>query len=217
MTEKTTSNTMGRREFIRAGAIIAGSVALGWRSTESAAAAAPSSPATTIGFWTGDRVATPIGIATNAAALASQTAHLRIHDHFVPATQPASNFGSIIAHFSIVQNNRIVSTPFYAWSSSHPRSRTTAFTMPVLAGHPLSLSLEHASKSQAADSISIPSFKVAGTASLNEGTYILAAGQPDWTACLLIDVDGHKKLVRTSPAGNQNVNFEYVLVTVSRA
>jgi hypothetical protein len=207
---------MGRRDFLRGAAVLAGSLALGWKSTAEAMACDRSAGASLV-FWNGSRIAHPARIAASADALIRTGARVTIHGHAVPAGQTSSLLRGINAHYSVEHENSKISVPFYAWTASCHTNQKTAFTMPIEADHGLRLSVEHAAKDAPEEHFFLSAARRPGSASLRPGTYVLAVGQPNWVGCHLIEEDGRRKLVRTALGATQPVDFEYVLITISEA
>lgn len=216
MNKPSDSLTMGRRDFLRGAAVLAGSLALGWKSKAEAAADSHAAGASLV-FWNGTRIAHPARIAASADTLIRTGARVTIHGHVVPAGQTSPLLRGIKAHYSVEHENSRISVPFYAWNASCHTNQKTAFTMPVEADQGLCLSVEHAAKDVPEEHFFLAAARNSGSASLRPGTYVVAAGRPNWIGCRLIEEDGHPKLVRTALGATRPVDFEYVLITVSEA
>jgi hypothetical protein len=207
---------MDRREFLRGAAVLAGSLALGWKSPAEAATKAHTTGAS-LAFWDGRRIVRASRIQASADSLNGRGARVIIHGHSVPAGQASCAIRGINAHFTAEQENSTISVPFHAWSASYHTSHKAAFTMPVDADRGLLFSVEHAGKTAAEERFTLSASGNTGDTALRPGTYIVAAGQPNWAGCRLIEDDGRQTLVRTALGAARPADFEYVLITVSEA
>lgn len=206
---------MGRRDFLRGAAVLAGSLALGWKSAE--ATADSHAAGASLVFWNGTRIAHPARIAPAADALIRTGARVTIHGHAIPAGQMSPLLRGINAHYSVEHENSRISVPFYAWNASCHTNQKTAFTMPVEADQGLRLSVEYAANGGSEEHFFLSAAQSSGSTSLCPGTYVVAPGQPSWIGCRLIEENGRPKLVRTALGATRSVDFEYILITVSEA
>ena len=195
-----------RRAFLRGAGLLALS-ALGLRAALPADAGSNLAGKTSLAFWFGSSFAPADALPPQADSRAGTTVQVTIHGHFVPPAAPSARLHAIQAHFAVESAGHTTHAPFLAWTANRHNPRMASFPMPV---HPAQ-GLRFSSEWDGATRWEEPH---ALAPCLRLGTYVIAAGRPDWRGCRLADGDQGATIVRDTVLGPVPAGFEYALLTI---
>lgn len=208
---------IGRRDVLRGAVMLAGAAAIGWETTSSAEAATVAGAVrTTLAFWNGSSFISPASIQGSASGLAGAGASVLIHGHIVPSGAQGA-LDLIKAHYAISNGGQLADVPVYVWAASSDSRRRSAFNMPVNTGQGLQFSVTFGPNAGDEDYYYLAVSPPRGQPRLAEGTYAIARGSQNWSACRLMESGGSASIVRQSLSGSSPVTFEYILITIAVA
>ena len=214
MTDKKTT-VLHRRQFLQGAACVVGAATLGL-AVRPALSGTPkwlqgNEPETplSIGYWDGTRFISAHHLTSGDSALCQTGALVRIHGISNGQKPLAVN-----AHYRVQVGDQDQTVPFHAWTASEHGSAGISFRMPVDREQGLLLSVLHGRETFC--KLSVDSAN--GAPKLRTGTYILAPGSVNLSACQLEQAGKDAaRLTRRSLRGFVPVAFDYVAVTITQA
>jgi hypothetical protein len=121
------------------------------------------------------------------------------------------------AHYAVSNGTQLADIPVYAWAASNDSRRRSSFNMPVNTGQGLQFSVKFGPNAGDEDYYYLAVSPPRGQPRLAEGTYAIARGSQNWSACRLMESGGSASIVRQSLSGSSPVTFEYILITIAVA
>ena len=231
---------LGRRQFLKSAAILAGAAAFDLPQQARALVGAGdhsvalrltdanigcrSQGATSLAYWNGRTFVDPRLMARGDRSLMESGVSVLLHDHYVPnGASPVLSACSPIFH--IEADGDTIPVPFCAWSVSSSKPRNSRFYMPVVSSSGILLQFQALEANGRAESHFLSVGDELNSPKLRCGTYAIVAsaltavgygrrnGVPDWRGHSLLEENGAKRISRAC----ENANFEYLLMTVTKA
>jgi len=200
-----------RRDFLRAVVSMTAVAAFGCDAFAEASNTVESiNPRTSLSYWSGTHFISPNAMVGDAS-LCEKGAQITVRGHHVPRTGSKPVLRVLKAHYAVQAPGGTQHVPFYGWVATPSANHRSVFHMPVQTAHGLTFSAELRS-TQAVDE-EIYRLEVNGHSAwpqLRAGTYVLAAGLPDWTGCRLVARQGKPTVERAG----KPVDFEYLPIVV---
>ncbi|MEO7717703.1 MAG: twin-arginine translocation signal domain-containing protein [Capsulimonas sp.] len=202
----TETTMLDRREFLRGAAVMTIAAGLGFGSPPRAAAGPPQAH-TTLALWSRDRWIDPASLPSGSEALASAVVAVTFHGHSIPEGA-APVLHAVKAYYAIQSARGPQDIPMYAWA---PSAQRTTIRIPAAPGRGVMLSAELFAPRGAEDFHFLLSGHASGRPKLTEGTYILAAGEPNLAGVRLTGTPSRPAIADEATP----IPFEYLLVTVA--
>jgi hypothetical protein len=211
--KETNQALLGRRDILRGAAVVTASVAMGLapdNTGKAEAATSQAASATTLAYWTGNSFIDPSTITATNPQLYVKGANVTIQGHFLPSTSTGPVLRVLVARFAVLISGAIQYLPFYTWAALPSPTPNAQFHMPVAPAQGLVFSIRYSSTVMGEEYYFLSYQSTPGTPTLHVGTYVLAAGSPNWAGCRLVTTDG----VPAVQCAGSPVNFEYLTIAV---